>query len=82
MLLSGVTRLGRVTSPVVRAVGGRSHGGVRRVWNEPEEVPFGEQAHLLPVLLGKVVAVSVEVPKKHHVLPGYKRNAITMTGGL
>lgn len=57
-----------MSSPVICAGGGRSHCGVSFVWNEPKEVLRCNQAHILSVLLSEVTTVSIEVPKKHHVL--------------
>lgn len=59
---------GSVCSPVVGAGRGGSHSGVSLIVNEPKEVPFCNQAHILPVLLGQVAAACIEVAQKHDIL--------------
>lgn len=61
------------SSPVVGAGGGWSYSGVSFIFNEPNKVLLCNQAHILPVLLSEVGTVSVEVPKKHHILFTYTR---------
>lgn len=58
-----------VTSPVISTGSALSHSGVRLVWNEPIEFVVCDQTYILPVLLGQVAAVCVEIAEKHHVLP-------------
>lgn len=63
-----------MNSPVIGAGRGGSHSSVNLIWNQPEEAPLCNQANVLPVLLSKVAAVSVEVPQKHHILLLYKHS--------
>ena len=55
-------------SPVIGARRGRAHGGVTVLRYEPKQAAVCYQTYFLPVLLGEVTAVGVEVPEEHHVL--------------
>lgn len=58
-------------SPVVGTGSAQFDGAVTVLWYEPVQVGVRDQAHVLPVLLGQVAAVGVEVPEEHHVLPSH-----------
>lgn len=59
---------GQSGSPVIGAGGGGAHGGVSGVGDEPGQAGVSDQPHVLPVLLGEVTAVGVEVSQDHHIL--------------